>query len=57
MSLCPKEKETLKETSQETKIDTKKVNFVSQCLVKKYRTIYNTEHKSNYIYLLLHFLV
>ena len=56
MSLCPKEKETLKETSQETKIDIKKVNFVSQCLVKKYRTIYNTEHKSNYIYLLLHFL-
>ena len=31
MSLCPKEKETLKETSQETKIETKKVNIVSKC--------------------------
>ena len=28
MSLCPKEKETLKETSQETKIDIKNVNIV-----------------------------
>ena len=30
MSLCTKENETLKETSQEVKIDIKKANVVSQ---------------------------
>lgn len=34
MSSCPKEKETLKETSQVTKLDIKKVNVMIQWLVK-----------------------
>ena len=54
-----KEKSTLKETSQEAKIDIKKVNVVIQWLVKKVKIklfVHNVEHKSNYIYLLLHFL-
>ena len=55
-----KEKSTLKETSQEAKIDIKKVNVVIQWLVKKVRMklfVYNVEHKPNYIYLLLHFFI
>ena len=61
MSETNKQKKTLKETSQETKIDIKKVNVVIQLLVKKNKKtikllIYYIELKSNYIHLLLDFL-
>ena len=58
----PKEKETLKETSQETKLDIKKVNFIYNLMIVENINlklselfIYNIEHKSNFIYLLLLF--
>ena len=62
MSSYPKEKETLKETSQETKLDIKKVNFIHNLMIVENINlklselfIYNIEHKSNFIYLLLQF--
>ena len=52
----PKGKETLKKTSEETKTDIKQVHVMIQWIVKnKLKIIYSIEHKSNRIYLLLHF--
>ena len=62
MSLCPKEKETLKETSQAA--DIKNRHQKSKCcdlvISKKIYLklfIYNVGHESNYIYFLLHFFI
>ena len=61
MSSCAKEKETLRETSQEADIKNRnlKSKFCDSVIGKKEHLklfTYNIEHKPKYIYLLLHFL-